>query len=346
MKIGIFITSGIGNAIMMIPLLKKLKKNGNNKIFAIVKSPFIDAPWLKTIPFPVDEVIDLNKKSLCRFVSNHGKTFDIIYLDISNSSLKNILFSICISRKTISYRKKQIPFLPYKNISSNENIHVGLLNLLLINEFDNLRSYKLEDFELDYNSTLIPKIDLKSKSQTVCVQMSAGNNKTPYKSWPIEKWVTLLNLISQNFNSIKIVLIGDKSEIKGSEILENSLKFKIDNYVGKTSLQDVTKIIQDSTLYLGLDSGLMHLAVALNKPTISIFGASNPINYGYQQFDSSKHKIIRLNKNCSPCLAVTSRNTTRVDSPKNCPDNNCMKEIEPDLVFNAFLNFYSHIITE
>jgi ADP-heptose:LPS heptosyltransferase len=91
------------------------------------------------------------------------------------------------------------------------------------------------------------------------------------------------------------------------------------------------EIIYNSKYYIGLDSGLMHIAVALNKPTFTIFGASNPKLYGYGWM-GEKHKMISLNLSCSPCSSWLNANTSRVSNPNQCPDFKCIKGISIELV--------------
>ena len=85
--------------------------------------------------------------------------------------------------------------------------------------------------------------------------------------------------------------------------------------------------VHQSQFYIGLDSGLMHIAVALNKPTFTVWGASNPILYGYEWIDPKKHKIVSLNLKCAPCSAWINPNTSRVTNPLECPDFKCIRDI-------------------
>ena len=91
------------------------------------------------------------------------------------------------------------------------------------------------------------------------------------------------------------------------------------NLAGKTSLKEAIYLIAKCDLFISNDSGLMHIAGALNIPTLAIFGSTNPITTGPLGDHSV---IIRKDVSCSPCLKET------------CPEDfRCMKMISVDEVF-------------
>ena len=102
------------------------------------------------------------------------------------------------------------------------------------------------------------------------------------------------------------------------------------------------EIIYHSKFYIGLDSGLMHIAVALNRPTFTLWGASDPSLYGYNWL-SEKHKVVSLNLHCSPCSAWINPNTTRVDDPLKCPDFICIRDLSVEKVKTEFGHFIKTI---
>ena len=116
--------------------------------------------------------------------------------------------------------------------------------------------------------------------------------------------------------------------------------------IGKTSIQEVLSIIKNSVLFVGLDSGLMHIAVSLNIPTFTIWGPSDFNLYGYEKINSDKHEIIYKNIYCRPCNSWIAPNTKRISKPEDCPDFRCMKELKPDEVFNRFNIFARLYISE
>jgi heptosyltransferase-2 len=91
---------------------------------------------------------------------------------------------------------------------------------------------------------------------------------------------------------------------------------------GKTTLGEAMALIKCCELFITNDSGLMHVAAALNVPLIAIFGSTNPDTTGPW---NPKSRIVRILTECSPCLKP------------DCPANhlNCMQQIDVDMVFQV-----------
>jgi lipopolysaccharide heptosyltransferase I len=70
------------------------------------------------------------------------------------------------------------------------------------------------------------------------------------------------------------------------------------NLAGETTLSELAALIRRSTVFIGNDSGPMHLAVALDRPVVSIFGPTDPVWAGPYGRDDA---VMRANLPCSPC---------------------------------------------
>jgi len=112
---------------------------------------------------------------------------------------------------------------------------------------------------------------------------------------------------------------------------------------GKTSLSQLIQVLNQSQLFIGLDGGLLHLSVALGKPTFTIWGPSSEKLYGYEQFNATLHKCVRLKLNCFPCSAWINANHTKTKNPETCPDQACMKQLSAEEVFTQLTNYVTHL---
>ena len=74
---------------------------------------------------------------------------------------------------------------------------------------------------------------------------------------------------------------------------------KLINLAGKTTLREAIYLISQCRLFISNDSGLMHIAGALNIPTVAIFGSTNPVTTSPV---GNKSVIVRKEVSCSPCL--------------------------------------------
>lgn len=108
-----------------------------------------------------------------------------------------------------------------------------------------------------------------SNSKFAVMHLCPRNN---YKAWTKEGWRTVAqHLIS---NDIRVVLVGgpDNREIQYAADIKQNLPDKVIDITGKTSFADVSALLQKSTIYLGPDTAMTHLAAVLKTPTIGLYG--------------------------------------------------------------------------
>ena len=139
-----------------------------------------------------------------------------------------------------------------------------------------------------------------------------GGNWCP-KIWPVEKYNTLLKKISSKNPNIKYIFVGSNIE---KDLYYNKLVNGIDNELivdlfGAT-LTLTAAYMKKSNLFIGNDSGLMHLATASNLPTIALFGPTNDIVYGPW---GEKNLVIRTKENYNYFKKIKiNRNTSYMNS--------------------------------
>jgi len=116
------------------------------------------------------------------------------------------------------------------------------------------------------------------------------------------------------------ILIGSKGERGLNRAIQEQAPGTTD-FTGQTSLADVVALMRRAAVVVTNDSGAMHIAAALGKPAISIFGPTNPVQVGpYGQPGS----VVRLDLGCSPC------NYRRL---AQCPNGHaCMRDLTVELV--------------
>ena len=145
------------------------------------------------------------------------------------------------------------------------------------------------------------------------------------KEWPQEKWYSLIKSLQYRAN---FVCLGGPKEATQYKPLMNSLPAEgIDqimlNMLGKTTLQEVGALIESCDVVVTADTGSLHIALALNKPVVALFGPTDPKLWGPL---TGTFKVL-INDELD-CLGCRKRRC-----PK--PDQYCMSGIEPVRVKKA-----------
>ena len=344
-KAAVIFSSGIGNAIMMVPLLKMIKK-ADFHICIFQASEFLDIEFLTCNDFPHDEIIDLNENMFSLIAFKYFQKFDFAYLDYSSSSVQNIIFSRIISREVIAYREKRFPLPNLKYRLEKQDLHSAIMNMQLFDPDLIREDFDLEMMHLKYQESnkpdTIKKIEASGKIP-VFVQPSSSNMTAKYKNWPVSYWKELLIRIHAKYPDLVFILSGDENETEIGASLDQA-EYESVNLTGKTSLAEACALLFYSKIYIGLDSGFMHLAAAYNIPSFSIFGASSFFLFGYQQFNPDFHRTIVNSINCWPCLGYKNKNISRVKNPADCPDQKCITELKPSVVFANFNGYLPKVL--
>ena len=138
-----------------------------------------------------------------------------------------------------------------------------------------------------------------------------------HKNWPKENYIKLINLLK----NCDIFLLGAKKDRESIQDIMLNTNGNIHPFIDM-SLLKVAALIKKSNLFIGGDSGLMHIADAVNTPIVALFGPSNPAVSGPLSKDAI---IIKKEVPCSPC---------RQNKP--CHKTvRCMELIELEDVFKA-----------
>lgn len=146
------------------------------------------------------------------------------------------------------------------------------------------------------------------------------------KRWPIEYFADLITKIKKAWPEYSICVLGSADERILAEYLAEQ-EDDIHDFCGKLSLLQAASLIKKAKTIISNDSGLMHIATAVQTPVIAIFG-STVQEFGFFPF-RAKHIVVENKQiNCRPCSHV---------GKKNCPRKhfNCMREIKPEQVLNA-----------
>lgn len=142
------------------------------------------------------------------------------------------------------------------------------------------------------------------------------------KTWGTEKFSILIQELIDNLR-YNVVIVGDYSDSERvNKILENIHGVQKNMLFLPMSLKGTAEIIRNSAVFIGADSVPLHLASAVDTPSIGLFGPTNP---EFSKPRGEKHIVIYHRLFCS--APYNNQFCTR-DAGKSCPTVDCMKLIE------------------
>lgn len=125
------------------------------------------------------------------------------------------------------------------------------------------------------------------------------SSKKKSGTWPWKNFSILCKKLTEYDSSIRIVLVGGAGDFENGELIK-STDPKIYNLCGKTSIIETATVIKRSSLFIGNDSGPMHLAAAMNTQVVAIFSARD--NPGKWEPVGKNYIVIRREVSCEGCL--------------------------------------------
>lgn len=117
------------------------------------------------------------------------------------------------------------------------------------------------------------------------------------KEWPADRFVQIAMYLGTDYHQ-KVVIIGSAAEREAAEKITRAAGGSTVNLAGWADLKTMAAIIAGAKLFIGNDSGPMHIACAVQTPVIALFGQNTPRRYGPWQ---NKNITIYHPVECSPC---------------------------------------------
>ncbi|MEO6882707.1 MAG: glycosyltransferase family 9 protein [Bacteroidia bacterium] len=322
---------GLGSILQATPLLQTLKKNFPNSKMIFVTS---EENLFLLQHFPVvDEVIVLSEKKISSLIFS---TFSVLrklwkrkvelYIDLEIYSNFSSIITTCslatnrfgFFKSDKNYRMGMYTHMMYFNLQAPvSEVYLQFARLLGCSDLTHdLLAPLLSDDEKDSAEKTLTAFDLKENSYIV-INPNASELRLE-RRWAKENFIAVIQYLLSEKKEFKIVLIGNKKEQEYVKTISESFSGN-NNFIdtsGRLTLLELIVLIQKSALLFTNDTGPMHLAFALKKKTVALFGPCSPIHYG------NSENCIALYKNvyCSPCVH-------EFVTPPCKGDNQCMKKI-------------------
>lgn len=150
------------------------------------------------------------------------------------------------------------------------------------------------------------------------VALCPGSTNSRAKRWPAERFAALADLLAEGAGA-QVLLVGSREELEVSEEVRRLSRRPPFVLTGETDLATTAALLAVSDLLVTNDTGPAHLAAALARPVVVIFGPTDPTTT--RPF-SPLAELVREPPDCAPCML------------RDCPiDHRCMTAISPEAVY-------------
>ncbi len=368
MKFLIVNFTGLGNTVLINPVINIIKKNIKDSKISIISNNVDSDLELSNLNKDIDYTINYKQTNLFGKIvffkdlivgkydfivlnsfSNPSLIFLIYLLFVSNSNIvlpcylkslnkkKKKLFNILkIYRQFFFKKKKLIISEPIHSTTHEIDANIAIIKKIFPKNIQINDSYKFNSISLNYETDILSRFNIEKKKY-ICVQFSGAHGLKSPKIWNSKKSIELIEKLS-NFQTV--VVIGNNRD-NNSKNYHFSQNMNILDLVGKTSLKETVSLLKFSLSNICYDSGIMHLCDAMGVRSINIIGPSN--------IDKIKPRnefsdIIHEKVSCSPCLIgwyFDPKSISELQAYNQCKENfKCMELISIEKVINLVKHNY------
>lgn len=359
-KILIMRYMGMGDAVLLSPFMKKIKDIYPNSEITFVTKPFI-VNLYEVCPY-IKKVIGYEHggsiTSVFRFAKKlRREKYDLAFFVRFGSSpwYANLLIFLSKAKYRVTYTEK----VSYRKSIEQKDYDYFYTHLIPGNEeevkheiwrgLDILKYFEKDIPEREY----IPELKLwKTKQDEILIEnlrskytligketivMGVGAS-TKKRAWPKELWGELLGKLSIRYPNYRFLIIGDKSDIEIGDFLADKLAKTCINFCGQLTLRQTYCLLKHANLYIGNNSGPLHIASAARLACVEI--SCHPLGGDLK----NSCDPTRFGAWGVPSIVVRPKLPKETECIKGCIENfsHCISLVPPEKVLFAATHFLSH----
>lgn len=326
---------GMGDAVLILTVIDHLKRSRPDSRIIALTTPLTVGVWKNQPCF--NEVINYDllgkQKGVVNFIKliRHlrMKQIDCV-IDFEPYFNQTALLSMLIgaSRRVGFYsgdscRKKAFT----DPIELNPNVHMVKSQMTLLaplgiqQEIYSLKKFVVTEDNQSMLHQWLHRKGIQRECRLVAIHPGSGGRGIA-RRWPEKNFAEIIKLILENTNS-KVILCGsEKEKFLTDRICRMVNSDSVISTAGEFSIDALAVLFCRSSLFIGNDTGPMHLAASMGIPTIGLFGPNLPERYGpFGDKNFGFYKSVA----CNPCINI------HLGQIFNCHEQTpiCMTGIKP-----------------
>jgi heptosyltransferase-2 len=300
----------IGDTILTIPFLRNLRRAEPDAYIAWMAAPgssdvVKDTPYVDELIFWDPVTIHADSRGAHRTLSAklqfvkelRAKKFDKVYV-LKRSLSSAILAWLFGAPKRIGFDTEGRGLLlttrvPYRHDRHEVENFLAVLKadgVPVVDDYLELWTNQEEETKV---ARVLADAGINASERLVAVHPFSA---VVERGWPIEKFAELaVGLAEQGRRPVILGGPGDKERFQGAARLFPQQAVFL---VGQLTIRETAALLKKASLFVGNDSGIMHVAAAAGVPLVALFGPQSPLKFGPW---SKKARVIYKNFPCSPC---------------------------------------------
>lgn len=319
----------IGDGIMCLPAIRAYKESFPNEHLAVAAKRYL-AALFHNIP-EIDEIVPLPDRWTTRAMASHirkvrqrGFRRGILF---TNSFSSALFFRLAGIRNLAGYARDGRGFLLHDQVpppasgSHHQYYYLNIIEHLSGQSAGRPLSARLvvSAEEKEWAENWLREQGVTAASPLLAVSPTAAYGSA--KAWPPDRFREVVRRWLQNRPGAAVLLLGGQAEREKIAAIAKGLPANVLNLAGRLDLRRSIAVLSRCRLFVGNDSGLMHVAAALSVPLVAVFGPTEP---GGTAPLADHFRLVYHGAECAPCRR------------RECPsDHRCMTAVSVNEVLVA-----------
>lgn len=307
----------VGDLVFSLPLLHACRQAlPSGRVVSVLSREL--QPLLRTSPF-VDEVITRYGDSMASLAWQLRRHRPAVALGLSQSTATGLLMLACGARRRVGFADSDlrwglsdvVPLQGTPNPAKMAAVATALGLAVPHPSYQGLLSLAAEA-----RNQAAAVLEAEGAPPAGAVLMGIGvSERRSFKAWPVERFSQVARQLACES---PVVLVGNQAERATAEGLAAELP-GVFSIAGKTPLDVLAAVMAGARLYIGSDSGPLHLAAAMGTPVVALYGPTDPARTGPH---GQGHIVLNRRLECAPCQ-------------RGCESRRCMAGITVEEVLAA-----------
>jgi lipopolysaccharide heptosyltransferase II len=150
------------------------------------------------------------------------------------------------------------------------------------------------------------------------------------KDWPPENFAGLIERLHAEYPGSAFYIVGAPGDRAYATTIISKVQSPVANFCGRTSLVDLKALLQQTQLFVTVDTGSVHIASTTDVPIVAIYGCTSPVRWHPL---NGCYAVVSAGLPCTPCSVA----------PDDCPEHPCMRKIGIEKVMQSIRDLnWSH----